>query len=166
MAGEQITRPVFEEAQRRAAPCDPINLNNFWNYRSSQGRLLLSHRNLLLNAYYAARGQRLAAHDRICIPVPLYHCFGCVLGTMCVHGERRGDGLSTRELRRRGHASRRRVRALHRDLWCAYHVHCRVGASHISRPRHVVATDGNHGRQSLSDEYHCAASPTRWAPVR
>src|SRR5262249_19228240 len=49
---------------------------------------MLTHRNLLMNAYYV--GQRLAFNerDRLCIPVPFYHCFGCVMGTlMCaVHG--------------------------------------------------------------------------------
>ena len=44
---------------------------------------MLSHRNLLLNGFYAGECQRLDEHDRICITVPLYHCFGCVLGTMC-----------------------------------------------------------------------------------
>jgi fatty-acyl-CoA synthase len=49
---------------------------------------MLSHRNILLNAFYAGVNQRLDHNDRICLPVPLYHCFGCVLGTMCcaVHG--------------------------------------------------------------------------------
>lgn len=42
----------------------------------------LSHRNLLLNAYYIGECQALTAEDRICIPVPFYHCFGCVLGTL------------------------------------------------------------------------------------
>lgn len=42
----------------------------------------LSHRNLLLNAYYVGDCQRFTADDRICIPVPFYHCFGCVLGTL------------------------------------------------------------------------------------
>jgi fatty-acyl-CoA synthase len=48
----------------------------------------LSHRNILLNAYYAGLCQRLTHADRVCLPVPLYHCFGCVLGTLCclVHG--------------------------------------------------------------------------------
>jgi fatty-acyl-CoA synthase len=43
---------------------------------------MLTHRNLLLNAYYV--GQRLAFsdQDRLCIPVPFYHCFGCVIGTL------------------------------------------------------------------------------------
>jgi fatty-acyl-CoA synthase len=43
---------------------------------------MLTHRNLLMNAYYV--GQRLAftEEDRLCIPVPFYHCFGCVMGTL------------------------------------------------------------------------------------
>jgi fatty-acyl-CoA synthase len=49
---------------------------------------MLSHRNILINAFYAGDCQRLQCTDRICLPVPLYHCFGCVLGTLCsmVHG--------------------------------------------------------------------------------
>lgn len=43
----------------------------------------LSHRNLLLNAYYVGDCQQLTAADRMCIPVPFYHCFGCVMGTLC-----------------------------------------------------------------------------------
>jgi fatty-acyl-CoA synthase len=43
---------------------------------------MLTHRNVLLNAYYT--GQRLGfrAADRVCVPVPFYHCFGCVLGSL------------------------------------------------------------------------------------
>jgi fatty-acyl-CoA synthase len=49
---------------------------------------MLSHRNLLYNAFYVGECQGMTARDRICIPVPFYHCFGCVLGTLCavVHG--------------------------------------------------------------------------------
>jgi len=49
---------------------------------------MLSHRNLLMNAYYVGERLAFAASDRLCIPVPFYHCFGCVMGTlMCaVHG--------------------------------------------------------------------------------
>ena len=42
----------------------------------------LSHRNILLNAYYAGDRLHFTQYDRLCIPVPLYHCFGCVLGTL------------------------------------------------------------------------------------
>jgi fatty-acyl-CoA synthase len=42
----------------------------------------LSHRNLLHNASSAAAGMGLGPDDRLCIPVPLYHCFGMVLGVL------------------------------------------------------------------------------------
>ena len=42
----------------------------------------LSHRNLLHNATCVAAGMRLGPDDRLCIPVPLYHCFGMVLGVL------------------------------------------------------------------------------------
>jgi fatty-acyl-CoA synthase len=42
----------------------------------------LSHRNLLHNAVSAAVGMQLSEEDRLCIPVPLYHCFGMVLGVL------------------------------------------------------------------------------------
>jgi fatty-acyl-CoA synthase len=42
---------------------------------------MLSHRNVLMNAYYIGRRTRYTEADRVCVPVPFYHCFGCVLGT-------------------------------------------------------------------------------------
>jgi len=49
---------------------------------------MLSHRNLLMNAFYVGQRLDFTDRDRLCIPVPFYHCFGCVMGTlMCaVHG--------------------------------------------------------------------------------
>jgi fatty-acyl-CoA synthase len=38
---------------------------------------------LLLNVFYVGKCLALTEQDRICIPVPFYHCFGCVLGTLC-----------------------------------------------------------------------------------
>jgi fatty-acyl-CoA synthase len=43
---------------------------------------MLTHRNLLLNAYYVGQRLRFSDRDRLCIPVPFYHCFGCVMGTL------------------------------------------------------------------------------------
>jgi fatty-acyl-CoA synthase len=43
---------------------------------------MLSHRNVLLNAYFTGERLRYTADDRVCVPVPFYHCFGCVLGTL------------------------------------------------------------------------------------
>jgi fatty-acyl-CoA synthase len=43
---------------------------------------MLSHRNLVTDGRFIAERMRLTGEDAICIPVPLYHCFGCVIGTM------------------------------------------------------------------------------------
>jgi fatty-acyl-CoA synthase len=42
----------------------------------------LSHHNILNNGYFVGEGCRYTEHDRICIPVPLYHCFGMVMGNL------------------------------------------------------------------------------------
>ena len=48
----------------------------------------LTHHNILNNAHFVAEGMHFTSSDRLCIPVPLYHCFGMVLSTLlCVtHG--------------------------------------------------------------------------------
>ncbi|HUG71464.1 MAG TPA: AMP-binding protein [Pirellulaceae bacterium] len=70
------------------SPSDAINIQYTSGTTGQPKGATLSHRNLLLNAFYAGECQRIDSTDRICVPVPLYHCFGCVLGTLCcaVHG--------------------------------------------------------------------------------
>lgn len=48
----------------------------------------LTHRNILNNGFFIGEAMRLTERDRLCIPVPLYHCFGMVLGNLAVltHG--------------------------------------------------------------------------------
>ncbi|AGA30220.1 AMP-binding protein [Singulisphaera acidiphila] len=43
---------------------------------------MLTHRNVLMNAFYIGERVRYGPDDRVCVPVPFYHCFGCVLGTL------------------------------------------------------------------------------------
>jgi len=70
------------------SPLDPINIQYTSGTTGNPKGAMLSHRNILLNGNYAGASQNLSHEDRVCIPVPLYHCFGCVLGTLaCVaHG--------------------------------------------------------------------------------
>src|SRR5208282_5922293 len=44
--------------------------------------VMLTHRNQVNNGKLLAEGMRYTERDRICVPVPMYHCFGCVIGTM------------------------------------------------------------------------------------
>lgn len=43
---------------------------------------MLTHFNLINNGFFVGEGMRLTAADRVCIPVPMYHCFGMVLGVL------------------------------------------------------------------------------------
>lgn len=46
--------------------------------------VLLTHRNILNNMLLGAQKLKLTEADRICLPVPMYHCFGCVIGAMAM----------------------------------------------------------------------------------
>ena len=83
--GEKIPAADVAAIGATLKPADAINIQYTSGTTGFPKAATLSHRNLLLNAYYIGECQALSAEDRICIPVPFYHCFGCVLGTLaCV----------------------------------------------------------------------------------
>lgn len=82
VSAEDVTDEQMHLIQSRLRPGDAINIQYTSGTTGFPKAAMLSHRNLLLNAYYVAACQRLSEQDRLCIPVPFYHCFGCVLGTL------------------------------------------------------------------------------------
>lgn len=80
---DSVSVERLSATEQSLAPGDPINLQYTSGTTGFPKGAVLTHRNLLLNAYYAAECQRLTDADRMCLPVPLYHCFGCVLGSTC-----------------------------------------------------------------------------------
>ncbi|MCA9100267.1 MAG: AMP-binding protein [Planctomycetales bacterium] len=81
--GKRVPAAAIERRQAELAPGDKINIQYTSGTTGFPKAATLTHRNLLLNAYYTGKCQNLTSEDRICIPVPFYHCFGCVLGTLC-----------------------------------------------------------------------------------
>jgi fatty-acyl-CoA synthase len=79
---DSVSQQQLEAVSARLDRSQPINIQYTSGTTGFPKAATLSHRNLLLNAYYTGMCQALTADDRICIPVPFYHCFGCVLGTL------------------------------------------------------------------------------------
>ncbi|MDF2732316.1 MAG: Long-chain-fatty-acid--CoA ligase [Desertimonas sp.] len=63
-------------------PDDPINIQYTSGTTGFPKGATLSHRNILNNGYFVTRLQGFSSADRLCIPVPFYHCFGMVMGNL------------------------------------------------------------------------------------
>jgi fatty-acyl-CoA synthase len=61
---------------------DPINVQYTSGTTGFPKGATLTHRNLLNNGYFVGEGVGYSEHDRVCIPVPFYHCFGMVMGNL------------------------------------------------------------------------------------
>ena len=86
--GESVSDQELSQKQREQEFDDPINIQYTSGTTGFPKGATLSHHNILNNGYFVARLQNLTHEDRLCIPVPLYHCFGMVMGNLgCVtHG--------------------------------------------------------------------------------
>ncbi len=62
---------------------DPVNIQYTSGTTGFPKGVTLTHHNLLNNGYFIGRRLNYTQHDRVCIPVPFYHCFGMVIGNLC-----------------------------------------------------------------------------------
>jgi fatty-acyl-CoA synthase len=80
--GRNVPQSELDRISRSLNAQQPINIQYTSGTTGFPKAATLSHRNLLLNAYHVGGCQKFTEQDRLCIPVPFYHCFGCVLGTL------------------------------------------------------------------------------------
>lgn len=78
----EVGEPDLDEFRKQIKAQDPVNIQYTSGTTGDPKGATLSHRNLLMNAYYVGQRMSISDADRVCIPVPFYHCFGCVIGTL------------------------------------------------------------------------------------
>jgi len=105
---------------------DPINIQYTSGTTGFPKGATLSHHNILNNGFFVGELCNYAADDRICIPVPFYHCFGMVMGNLAATSHGGGHGHSRTGLRPGRHAARRRGRGVHLAVWRPDDVHRRA----------------------------------------
>jgi fatty-acyl-CoA synthase len=78
----------LHEVERGLSFDDPVNIQFTSGTTGAPKGATLTHHNIVNNGYFIGEAMRLTEQDRLCIPVPFYHCFGMVLGNLaCVtHG--------------------------------------------------------------------------------
>ncbi len=81
-AGESVTPQALAERAAGLSPSDPINIQYTSGTTGYPKGATLSHRNILNNGFFTTETIRLTHEDRLCIPVPFYHCFGMVMANL------------------------------------------------------------------------------------
>jgi fatty-acyl-CoA synthase len=86
--GEDAHRTRISELSQVIQFDEPINIQFTSGTTGAPKGATLSHHNILNNGFFIGEAMRLTMEDRLCIPVPLYHCFGMVLGNLAAltHG--------------------------------------------------------------------------------
>jgi len=83
-AAEQVTEEQLDQRQQALHYDDVINIQYTSGTTGFPKGVMLTHYNLVNNAINIAECMRLTSEDRLCIPVPFFHCFGCVIGTLAI----------------------------------------------------------------------------------
>jgi len=79
---ERATSDEVKERSESLVNTDPINIQYTSGTTGLPKGATLTHRNILNNGYFVGEGCGYTEHDRVCIPVPFYHCFGMVMGNL------------------------------------------------------------------------------------
>jgi fatty-acyl-CoA synthase len=79
---ERINDAELRSRQASVAMGDVVSIQYTSGTTGFSKGAMLTHRNLLMNAYHVGQRMAFTDRDRLCIPVPFYHCFGSVMGTL------------------------------------------------------------------------------------
>jgi fatty-acyl-CoA synthase len=87
-AGHELDETALKAIEAGTDPDDVYNIQFTSGTTGTPKGAALTHFNIVNNGFFVGEGMRLSAADSVCIPVPLYHCFGMVLGVLAAmtHG--------------------------------------------------------------------------------
>ena len=141
-------RPL-RERRAQLSPDDPINIQYTSGTTGHPKGATLSHRNILNNAYFVGLRCGYTERERVCVPVPLFHTFGMVLGNLATTAHGGCVVYPRRVLRRRRHPGGHRPGAVHVPARRTRDVPRGAGPSRPRGLRPVVPADRHDGRLSL-----------------
>jgi fatty-acyl-CoA synthase len=81
-AGESVSDLALAEVEGRLQFDDPINIQYTSGTTGFPKGATLTHHNILNDGYFVGERMHYTERDRVCVPVPFYHCFGMVLGNL------------------------------------------------------------------------------------
>jgi len=85
---QMVSEDEFITRQAELSPHDVVNMQYTSGTTGFPKGVMLTHHNIGNNGFFIGENQHFTHEDRLCLPVPLFHCFGCVLGVLAAvsHG--------------------------------------------------------------------------------
>ena len=86
--GKKVSDEKLHSYEAKVQFDDPVNIQYTSGTTGNPKGVTLTHHNIINNAYFIGVRMNYTDKDRVCIPVPFYHCFGMVIGNLCctAHG--------------------------------------------------------------------------------
>lgn len=88
LLGEHVDDAILNAAKKKLSCHEVINMQYTSGTTGFPKGVMLSHHNIINNGFYIGECQKFTSDETVCLPVPLFHCFGIVLGVLAVitHG--------------------------------------------------------------------------------
>ena len=128
---EEVTPAALAQREAECHPDDVICIMYTSGTTGNPKGVMLTHHNLVANATYTGEGLRFTEEDRLCIPVPFYHCFGSVLGTLACATAAAAMVIPSEYFEPEKSPGRGGEGTVHRHPRRSHHVHRRAGAPAI-----------------------------------